>query len=173
MPIQSLYPQHVVARGYTSIYFGENQLSLRLIRLSLLPTGHPTGFQPRRVRPSTQFNPRFILPMGSSRSFGSTTSDKFALFRLGFPVAPIRKILTGPLTVTRRIIMQKARRHPVCGRIRRHGAPTACKRVVSGSLDSASSGSFHLSIALLGSLSVTREYLALGDGPPGFSPGST
>ena len=49
--------------------------------------------------------------MGSSRSFGSTTSDNFALFRLGFPVAPIRKILTGPLTVTRRIIMQKARRH--------------------------------------------------------------
>ena len=110
-PIQSLYPHHVVARGYTSIYFGENQLSLRLIRLSLLPTGHPTGFQPRRVRPSTQFNPRFSLPMGSSRSFGSTTSDNFALFRLGFPMAPIRKILTGPLTVTRRIIMQKARRH--------------------------------------------------------------
>ena len=48
--------------------------------------------------------------MGSSRSFGSTTSDKFALFRLGFPVAPVRKTLTGPLKVTRRIIMQKARR---------------------------------------------------------------
>ena len=109
MPIQSLYPQHVVPRGYTSIYFGENQLSLRLIRLSLLPTGHPTGFQPRRVRTSTQYNPRFILPMGSSRSFGSTTSDKFALFRLGFPMASVRKTLTGPLTVTRRIIMQKAR----------------------------------------------------------------
>jgi hypothetical protein len=65
--------------------------------------------------------------------------------------------------------MQKARRHPVL----RHGAPTACKRVVSGSLDSARSGSFHLSLALLGSLSVAREYLALGDGPPGFSPDST
>ena len=35
----------------------------------------------------------------------------FALFRLGFPVASVRKTLTGPLTVTRRIIMQKARRH--------------------------------------------------------------
>ena len=110
MPIQSLYPQHVVPRGYTSIYFGENQLSLRLIRLSLLPTGHPTGFQPRRVRTSTQYNPRFILLMGSSRSFASTPSDKFALFRLGFPMAPILKILTRPLKVTRRIIMQKARR---------------------------------------------------------------
>ena len=112
MPIQSLYPQHVVTRGYTSIYFGENQLSLRLIRLSLLPTGHPTGFQPRRVRSSTRYNPRFNLLMGSSCSFASTTSDDWiALFRLGFPVAPVRKTLTGPLTVTRRIIMQKARRH--------------------------------------------------------------
>ena len=48
--------------------------------------------------------------MGSSRSFASTTSDNFALFRLGFPVAPVLRTLTGPLTVTRRIIMQKARR---------------------------------------------------------------
>ena len=111
MPIQSLYPQCVVAQGNTSIFFGENQLSLRLIRLSLLPTSHPTGFQPRRVRTSTQYNPRFILLMGSSRSFGSTTSDIFALFRLAFAAAPVRKTLTGPLTVTRRIIMQKARRH--------------------------------------------------------------
>ena len=53
--------------------------------------------------------------MGSSRSFGSTTNDLpysgNALFRLGFPVAPALKALTEPLTVTRRIIMQKARRH--------------------------------------------------------------
>ena len=49
--------------------------------------------------------------MGSSRSFASTTSDYVALFRLGFPMAPVLKALTKPLTVTRRIIMQKARRH--------------------------------------------------------------
>ena len=110
MPIQSLYPQRVVAQGNTSIFFGENQLSLRLIRLSLLPTSHPLGFQPKWVRSSTQFNPRFNLLMGRSRSFGSTTGNKFALFRLGFPMASVRKTLTGPLTVTRRIIMQKARR---------------------------------------------------------------
>ena len=75
MPIQSLYPHIVVPRGYTSIYFGENQLSLRLIRLSLLPTGHHIGFQPKSVRSSTQYNPRFNLPMGRSRSFGSATRD--------------------------------------------------------------------------------------------------
>ena len=49
--------------------------------------------------------------MGRSRSFASTTVDCVALFRLGFPEASTRKVLTEPLTVTRRIIMQKARRH--------------------------------------------------------------
>ena len=34
-----------------------------------------------------------------------------ALFRLGFPLAAVLRTLTEPLTVTRRIIMQKARRH--------------------------------------------------------------
>ena len=137
-----------------------------MIRLSLLPTGHPTGFQPRRVRTSTQFNPRFILPMGSSRSFGSTTSDNCALFRLGFPVASVRKTLTEPLTVTRRIIMQKARRQAFSFE---HSPPTACRHMVSGSLSSARRGSSHLSIALLSSLSVVRKYLALQDGPCGFN----
>ena len=50
--------------------------------------------------------------MGRSRSFASTTADENALFRLGFPVASSRKDLTEPTTVTHRIIMQKARRHP-------------------------------------------------------------
>src|SRR5437867_9533953 len=52
-------------------------------------------------------------------------------------------------------------------------APTACRHVVSGSLSSPYRGSSHLSLALLGSLSVAREYLALGDGPPGFRPAFT
>src|SRR5437763_10940095 len=55
----------------------------------------------------------------------------------------------------------------------RNRALTACRRVVSGSLSSPGRGSSHLSLALLGTLSVAREYLALGDGPPGFGPAST
>ena len=140
-----------------------------MIRLSLLPTSHPLGFQPKWVRSSTQFNPRFNLLMGRSRSFGSTTGDKVALFRLGFPLATALKALTEPPTVTRRIIMQKARRHTGL----RHSTPTACKRMVSGSLSSPRRGSSHLSIALLSSLSVVRSYLALRDGPRRFSRGST
>jgi hypothetical protein len=141
-----------------------------LIRLSLLPTSHPTGFQPRWVRSSTRYNPRFNLLMGSSCSFASTTGDNVAHFRLGFPLASVRKTLTEPPTVTRRIIMQKARRQTFpCG----HSPPTACKRMVSGSLSSPSRGSSHLSVALLISLSVVREYLALRDGPRRFSRGFT
>ena len=41
--------------------------------------------------------------------------------------------------------------------------------MVSGSVSSPSRGSSHLSVALLSSLSVVREYLALRDGPRGFS----
>ena len=54
-----------------------------------------------------------------------------------------------------------------------HSAPTACRRMVSGSVSSPSRGSSHLSVALLSSLSVVREYLALRDGPRGFSRDST
>ena len=54
--------------------------------------------------------------MGSSPGFASTAADLspkrlVALFRLGFPVATALKALTEPTTVTRRVIMQKARRH--------------------------------------------------------------
>ena len=55
----------------------------------------------------------------------------------------------------------------------RHSPPTACRHVVSGSLSSPYRGSSHLSLALLGSLSVAREYLALRDGPSSFRPAST
>src|SRR5207237_4707935 len=54
-----------------------------------------------------------------------------------------------------------------------HSAPTACRRMVSGSHSSPNRGSSHLSIAILSSLSFVREYLALRDGPRGFSRGST
>ena len=54
-----------------------------------------------------------------------------------------------------------------------HSPPTACRHVVSGSLSSPYRGSSHLSLALLGSLSVASEYLALRDGPRGFRLTST
>ena len=55
--------------------------------------------------------PHFILPMCSSRGFASTATDLVAFFRLAFASAPPQNGLTLPITVSRRIIMQKARRH--------------------------------------------------------------
>jgi hypothetical protein len=55
--------------------------------------------------------PHFILPMRRSRGFASTAADLFAFFRLAFASAPPQNGLTLPTTVSRRIIMQKARRH--------------------------------------------------------------
>ena len=107
--------------------------------------------------------------MGSSPGFASTTPDLFAHFRLAFALAPPLKGLTGPDTVTRRIIMQKARGHAARG----HRAPTACRHGVSGSVSSPNRGSSHRSVALLGSLSVVIECLALRDGPRRFRPGFT
>jgi hypothetical protein len=49
--------------------------------------------------------------MRRSRGFASTAADLFAFFRLAFASAPPQNGLTLPTTVSRRIIMQKARRH--------------------------------------------------------------
>ena len=47
--------------------------------------------------------------MGRSPGFASMAIDNVALFKLGFPGAPLLKRLTRPITITRWIIMQKAR----------------------------------------------------------------
>ena len=70
-------------------------------------------------------------------------------------------------TVTRRLIMQKARRHQI------NLAPTACKRMVSGSISLPYSGFFSPFPHGTGSLSVSQEYLALPDGPGKFMQGFT
>ena len=67
--------------------------------------------------------------------------------------------------------MQKVRGHAVL--LRAHSAPTACRLTVSGSVSLPSRGSFHLSLTVLSSLSVAKEYLALGGGPPKFPTDST
>ena len=54
-----------------------------------------------------------------------------------------------------------------------HSPPTACKRVVSGTLSLPSQGFFSPFPHGTGSLSVASKYLALPDGPGSFSQGST
>src|SRR5690348_4505799 len=56
--------------------------------------------------------PHFSLPVRRSRGFASTAADLGALFGLAFASAAPQSGLTWPVTASRRIIMQKARRHP-------------------------------------------------------------
>jgi hypothetical protein len=114
------------------MHFGENQLSRSLIGLSPLHTDHPPGFQPWWVRSSTQSYPRFNLPMRRSPRFGSTACDSNALFRLAFATAPPHR-LTSPHTITRRLILQKARSH-ITNEASLVHAPTACRHTVSGTI---------------------------------------
>jgi hypothetical protein len=107
--------------------------------------------------------------MGSSPGFGSAPRDSRP-FGLAFAPAPPVPGLTSPRTATRRLILQKARRHPT----RHRGeAPTGRKRTVSGAL----------SLPLNGVLFTVPSrywfpigrcwYLALGRGRPRFPPAFT
>ena len=93
------------------MHFGEYELFPSLIGLSPLPTGHPKTFQRQRVRASTEYYHSFTLPMGRSHGFASTTTNLIALFRLAFATVSSLSELSLLETVTRRLIMQKARRH--------------------------------------------------------------
>src|SRR5436190_17915862 len=96
------------------MHFGENQLSPGSIGISPLPTAHPSRLQPTLVRASIPCYRDFSLAMGRSPGFGSTAR---------YPTAPSSDSLSLRLrqscwlnrqrTVTRRFILQKARRHPL------------------------------------------------------------
>ena len=79
------------------MHFGEYELSLSLISLSPLPTGHPKTFQRQLVRTSSQCYLAFILPMGRSQSFASAPTDYSALLRLAFAPVPRLKRLALPV----------------------------------------------------------------------------
>ena len=93
------------------MHFGEYELSPSLISHSPLPSVHWNTFQRIPIRTSSWCYPTFILTKGRSLGFASTHSDYHALLRLAFASAPGLKPLTLPEKVTRRFIMQKARRH--------------------------------------------------------------
>ena len=124
------------------MHFGEYELFPSLIGLSPLPTGHPKTFQRQRVRSSTMCYHSFNLPMGRSHGFASTTTNLSALFRLAFATDPVLNTLTLLVKVTRRLIMQKARRHP-------KGLRPLVGAWFQGLFHSLIQGSFHLSLTVL------------------------
>ena len=158
-----LYLLRVLARRSPSSDFGENQLSRGLISLSLLPSGHLRIFQHPRVRPSTWCYPGFSLPKGRSPPLRVYCPRLNALFALAFASPPALRALSSPRTITRGLIMQKARRHRLAA------APTPCRHGVAGSVSLPSSGFFSPFPHGTGALSVAREYLGLPGGPGGFA----
>ena len=87
-----------------------------------------------------------------------------ALLRLGFPTAPHLKCLTLPVSVTRRTVLQKVR--------------GCTHKVLPQLVDTGFQVLFHSPPGVLFTfpsqyyaLSVTKEYLALGGGPPDFPQG--
>ena len=124
------------------MHFGEYELFPSLIGLSPLPTAHPKAFQRLSVRSSIPCYRNFTLPMGRSHGFASTTANYGALFRLAFATDPYLKYLTLLTTVTRRLIMQKARRHP-------KGLRPLVSLWFQDLFHSLIQGSFHLSLTVL------------------------
>gem|GEM_PF-164185 len=154
-----------VSRGCPKRHFGEYELFPSLISLSPLPTAHPRAFQRSPVRPSIRRYPDFSLAMGRSQGFASAPPDSTPSSDSPSLRLPPSRGLTSPDRTTRRLIIQKARRHQP------RLTPTACRRTVSGSLSPRCSRCFSPFPHGTGSLSVFREYLALPDGPGRFGQG--
>ena len=93
------------------MHFGEYELSPSLISLSPLPSSHPEAFQRLLVRSSIWCYPDFNLLKGRSLGFASTTTDYTPSSDSLSLRLHVSSHLTLPATVTRRFIMQKARRH--------------------------------------------------------------
>ena len=125
------------------MHFGEYELSPGLIGLSLLPTPHPEAFQRLSVRPSIRRYPDFSLDMGRSPGFASAAADYAPVSDSLSLRLRASSRLTSPAAATRRLIMQKARRHgswplrPLVG-VR-----------FQGLFHSAARGAFHLSLTVL------------------------
>ena len=125
------------------MHFGEYELSPSLISLSPLPSAHWKAFQRLPIRSSSWCYPTFNLTMGRSLGFASTPSDSTPCSDSLSLRLHILKCLTLPEKVTRRFIMQKARRH-VITTLR----PLVGRRV-QGLFHSPARGSFHLSLTVL------------------------
>ena len=93
------------------MHFGEYELSPSLISLSPLPSVHWNTFQRIPIRTSSWCYPTFILTKGRSLGFASTPSDYLPCSDSLSLRIHISRCLTLPEKVTRRFIMQKARRH--------------------------------------------------------------
>jgi hypothetical protein len=110
-----LYLRRVLSQHSPSSDFEENQLSRGLISLSLLLSSHLRIFQHPRVRSFTACYRSFNLLMSRSPPLRVYCQPRVAHFALGFPWPTHQRCLGVRLTITRRLIMQKASSHRLRG----------------------------------------------------------
>ena len=123
--------------------FGEYELSPSLIGLSLLHSSHPEAFQRLLVRSSIPCYRDFNLDKCRSLGFASTPSDYTpSSGSLSLRLRGSSR-LTSPEMVTRRFIMQKARRHCI-----KQLRPLVGARF-QDLFHSPARGAFHLSLTVL------------------------
>jgi hypothetical protein len=109
-----LYLLRVLTQHSPSSDFGENQLSRGLISLSLLLSSHLRIFQHPRVRSFTACYCSFNLLKSRSPPLRVYCQRLGRAIGTRFPFASAAKQLRlTPLTITRRLIMQKASSHPL------------------------------------------------------------
>ena len=142
------------------------------VRLEFLPYPHliATLFNGCAFGPPRDFTPASSWtwvdhPVSGLPVLTELNEVQHALFRLGFPAAPRLDRLTLPAPATRRTVLQKVR-----------GCACALPQLVNIGFQVL----FHSPPGVLFTfpsqyyaLSVTKEYLALGGGPPEFPQGST
>src|SRR6266496_2851156 len=103
--------------------------------------------------------------MDSSSGFGSTPGDRRAV-HTRFRCGSAYDWLNQPPRVTRRIILQKARRQPALTRL---GLRLHESRRFQDLFHSPRRGTFHRSLTVLCAIGHC-VYVALGGGPPSFTP---
>ena len=136
-----------------------------MIGLSPLPTAHPLVFQHQWVRSSIPCYRNFNLAMGRSLGFGSAqcnlspSSDSVSL-RL--------RLLWLNLAAKRNSLTHYAKGTQSHRSQSEHGAPTACRHTVSGSISLSLTEFFSPFPHGTCSLSVICSYLALDNGLPRF-----
>ena len=109
----SALPLRVLFQHSPSSDFGENQLSRGLISLSLLLSSHLRIFQHPRVRSFAKCYLGFNLLKSRSPPLRVYSPPLIARFVLGFPSPRVLRTLGLRRVITRRLIMQKASRHPL------------------------------------------------------------
>ena len=144
----------------------------RSTSLSHLHTRHLNAF--RGVRAISKFDWPFTPTHTSSRSFSTNAQSALCLPRR--QSRPLQaRFHCGCAShdayprLRRQLVGSLCKRHAVTA----CAAPTACRRMVSGSLSTFLSKCFSPFPHGTGSLSVSFEYLALPDGPGGFAQNSS